>query len=157
VRNNSKARNSESVVIDGIPIPRCQCGSPRVFEAQILPSLLHVLDVDRHSVSAKGDSVGGKCPSSSLEKIYSEGGMNWGNIAVYTCSKGCSNGESGAPLKEYVVVQRSVDGQLSSPPRPMHSYDPIVIEEGTDFGREDVIQEDGGGEDSGGEDEINNY
>jgi Programmed cell death protein 2, C-terminal putative domain len=74
-------------------IPNCQkCGSSRVFEFQILPSLLHALKVDRMV-----DTSGG------VRSVYEDGGMDWGNIAVYTCPNRCNLGE------EYCVIQDSVD------------------------------------------------
>ncbi|MBV5333173.1 hypothetical protein JZU54_06450, partial [bacterium] len=41
-------------------VPRCACGAGRVFEFQVLPSLLHVLDVDGHAaaVGARGKEDG---------------------------------------------------------------------------------------------------
>jgi len=104
------------------PIPPCECcGSARVFEFQLLPSLLHVLDVDGGLPAAGG---GG-----GIEALYAEGGMNWGNIAVYACpSMACE------AQQEYAVVQASVEGQPSlQPSRPPMSCEPVVIAEGTDF------------------------
>jgi Programmed cell death protein 2, C-terminal putative domain. len=49
-------------------------------------------------------------PTGSNEKdeiigTFSSGGMNWGTIAVYSCSVSCEEFR-----EEYVVVQESVDG-----------------------------------------------
>lgn len=50
-----------------LDIPECPlCGSPRVFEFQIMPHLLSYLDVD--------------CVGQSID---------WGTIAVYTCQESC--------------------------------------------------------------------
>eukprot|EP01116_Phalansterium_solitarium_P000559 TRINITY_DN10383_c0_g1_i1.p2 TRINITY_DN10383_c0_g1~~TRINITY_DN10383_c0_g1_i1.p2 ORF type:complete len:411 (-),score=113.88 TRINITY_DN10383_c0_g1_i1:160-1392(-) len=48
-------------------IPKCKCGSPRMFEFQLMPQLLYELKVD--NVQAKS--------------------IDWGVLAVYTCAKGC--------------------------------------------------------------------
>lgn len=76
-------------------IPNCKCGSTRNFEFQLMPSLLYLLDVDKYY---KQDS--------SLEKVLNkdEGGMNWGVIAVYSCSNSCKQS-----AEEFIVIQESVD------------------------------------------------
>ncbi|CAH3043326.1 unnamed protein product [Pocillopora meandrina] len=52
-------------------IPRCDCGSERVFEFQIMPQLLNHLQVD------------------SLEES-----VDWGTLVVYTCAQSCGDGSS---------------------------------------------------------------
>ncbi|XP_037076921.1 programmed cell death protein 2-like [Pollicipes pollicipes] len=47
-------------------VPACRCGAARQFEFQVLPQLLNHLDLDE-----TGDSV------------------DWGTLAVYTCSDSC--------------------------------------------------------------------
>jgi Programmed cell death protein 2, C-terminal putative domain len=119
------------------PIPPCDCcGTPRVFEMQLLPSLLHVLEVDKH---VKSDGVlrsGGANPEqSTLATAYESGGMDWGNIAVYTCPNASCVGE----VIEYCVVQDSVDESPTVPIRAMHQED-VIIQEGSKF--EDDDEED---------------
>jgi hypothetical protein len=72
-------------------IPTCTCGASRVFEVQLLPSLLHVLQVDKYADAT----------STGLDAAYEQGGMDWGNIAIYSCPNACSADE------EYVVIQGS--------------------------------------------------
>lgn len=71
-------------------IPHCSCGSERVFEFQLLPSLLHVLDVD--SANSSNDCT----------DLTSMGGMNWGSIAIYSCPESCDGSR-----EEVLVVQES--------------------------------------------------
>ena len=112
------------------PIPNCPCGAARVFEFQILPSLLHVLDVDKYAkkgASSVGDSMG-------LATAFEQGGMNWGNIAIYSCPKACSYSD-----QEYVVVQDSLDERPIVPTRALRPSDtqPVVIQENTKFNDSD--------------------
>lgn len=65
-------------------VPACRCGAPRHFEFQILPQLLNHLDLDE-----MGDSV------------------DWGTLAVYTCSANCSPTADGdAYVAEFVWKQQ---------------------------------------------------
>ena len=59
-----------------------------------MPSLLHVLDVDKCS----------KNINARIDELMRSGGMNWGVIAIYTCKASCNNKD------DFVVVQDSVDG-----------------------------------------------
>jgi len=71
-------------------VPCCErCGAPRRFEFQILPTIISKFDID-----AEGDYA-----------------LDFGSIAVYTCSKSCAPIEcdpvaqkSGAYAEEYVLV-----------------------------------------------------
>ena len=65
-----------------------------------MPSLLHLLDVDKYyKETNKNNKV-------ELEHILNknEGGMNWGVIAIYSCSNSCNQS-----MEEYVVLQESID------------------------------------------------
>jgi hypothetical protein len=73
-----------------VPVaPICRCGSQRVFEFQLLPSMLHVLEVD----SAAGEI------DESMD-LHSIGGMSWGSIAVYSCPNSCDESR-----EEVCIVQ----------------------------------------------------
>jgi pre-rRNA-processing protein TSR4 len=72
----------------------CSCGAKRIFECQLLPSLLHVLQVDKHSGASE----------SGIGNLMSTG-MNWGSVAVFTCPDSCDQN------KEVLVIQKSVDEQ----------------------------------------------
>ena len=83
-------------------VPECVCcGERRMFEFQVLPSILATLDVDKVSQS-RGKVMNSK---QSLDEMMTNG-MNFGSIAVYTCANaGCR-----AEWKEAaVVIQKSVD------------------------------------------------
>lgn len=43
-----------------------------------------------------------------VKDAFESGGMNWGSIAIYTCSQDCAAAAAG---EEYVVVQDSLDGK----------------------------------------------
>lgn len=80
--------------------PICKCGKACTFEMQLLPSLLHVLEVDKFA----GNKAGKKDNSAVGFSEMLSTGMNWGSLAVFTCrEEGCSNTEGG------LVVQESVD------------------------------------------------
>ena len=83
--------------------------------------LLSTLDVDsrRSPVSVKGggegeggksrtessSSVGPIAAAADLDEMMGGGGMNWGNIAIYSCEVSCDEYR-----EEFVVLQDSVDG-----------------------------------------------
>ena len=83
-------------------IPLCLCGASRVFELQLLPSLLHVLQVDISS---------GCSSQEGILAAFDQGGMNWGNIGIFSCPFACASNQ------EYVVVQESVDEKPSELPK----------------------------------------
>lgn len=96
-----------------------------MFEVQILPSLLHVLEVDKSSPS----------PGVDLGSLYNNG-MNWGNIFIYSCPNSCQSSDS-----EFVVVQESVD---EKPAELRQAMQDVVIEENSKFA-DDEDDDDGEG------------
>lgn len=107
VTSSSKRRGKRPQQVSSFPsVPPCPCGAKREFEFQLMPSILHVLNVDKYATIGNRIDL----PTSRNEKdeilgTFSSGGMNWGTIAVYSCSVSC-----GEFREEYVVVQESVDG-----------------------------------------------
>ena len=92
----SKCNKSQK---NSTPLPaitNCECGAERVFEFQILPSLLHVLDVDGHATKNNGED--------NVMDLIDKGGMNWGVIAVYSCSMSCDESR-----EEFIIVQNAID------------------------------------------------
>ncbi len=85
--NNKGNKNNAATVPD---VPPCNCGSQRVFEFQLLPSMLHVLDVDSTSANETYDET----------DLTTIGGMNWGSIAVYSCPESCDKSR-----EEVCIVQ----------------------------------------------------
>ncbi|GFT59600.1 programmed cell death protein 2 [Nephila pilipes] len=68
-------------------IPNCSCGAKRIFEFQIMPQLLSYISLDGN-----------------------EDTVDWGTLAVYTCSKSCEQGiESYA--REFIWKQDVSDNQ----------------------------------------------
>ena len=110
-------------------VPPCPCGAERQFEYQIMPSLLHVLDVDKHATQQQqqDNNVDNDSPP-DLDVIMSAdyGGMNWGAIAVYTCTKNadCDNQE------DFLILQASVD---ETPCKRAVADAPVFIKEGQTF------------------------
>jgi len=119
VKPSKKKSKSKTITVEK-SIPHCNCGAPRVFEMQVLPSILHVLEVDKY---ATGDGS----IRSGLDAAYAEGGMDFGNIAIYSCSAACSSAE-----EEYVVVQDSLDDRPTQP-RHVMSDEFVVIQEDATF------------------------
>lgn len=101
--------SSQSKQLYGIerPIPKCgSCGEERVFEFQVVPSLLHTLGVDRNGSD----------------------GMNWGNIAVYSCA-----------CDAFCVIQDAVDERPTGPRRQM-TDEAVFIPDGTQFAEDDFSE-----------------
>lgn len=84
--------------LDRRDIPSCEhCHSPRVFEFQIMPQLLHYLSVDKSTEVNKfrcaytADDKG--APSPNLKDLFVNSNnedMDWGSVDVYTCAKSCT-------------------------------------------------------------------
>jgi len=126
------------------PIPPCACGAQRVFETQLLPSLLHVLEVDKYADEAAADNGRATTTTSTTGlAAFDSGGMNWGNICVYSCPAACGDVDT-----EYVVVQDSVDER---PTRRSAAYEndaAVLIPEDSKYDEND----DDFGEDEGDDD-----
>ena len=90
-----------------LSVPKCPCGARRNFEFQLMTSLLHLLEVDRHALSISEGSISEESyrEDEIWTREFSNGGQNWGSIAVYTCSDSCETNR-----EEFVVVQSSLDG-----------------------------------------------
>ena len=76
-------------------VPKCACGAKRWFEFQLLPSILHKLEVDSQV------GVGEAC--NDMMELIEAGGMNWGNVAIFSCSNSCEQFR-----EEFIIVQESV-------------------------------------------------
>lgn len=107
-------------------IPPCGCGAPRRFECQVLPSVLHVLNVDKYANKTKTDAA-------QLNEWYSTGGMDFGSIAVYTCS----NPETCTLSEEFVVVQDTAEEQPTMPAGGLRDAGDVVVDENTKFDQDE--------------------
>ena len=109
-----------------LEIPPCSCGAARRFECQILPSLLHVLNVDKYTEQSRVDSA-------KWNELYSSGGMDFGSIAVYSCSfpDACSS------VEEFVVVQDTVEEQPKVPVAGFRDTGDVVVDENAKFDQDE--------------------
>lgn len=99
----NKHRHTAFTAASSFPtIPPCTCGAQRVFEFQLLPSVLHVLDVDSSQPSTQPRSSA--VDTDEMVDLASIGGMNWGSIAVYSCPESCDKSR-----EEFLIVQESAD------------------------------------------------
>lgn len=106
-RKYQKPKKNTKCAITPFPsIPKCACGSDRVFECQLLPCLLHVLDVDSVNSNCNNDK--------DITDLTSMGGMNWGSIAVYSCPDSCDESR-----EEFLIVQESGEDVVGKKPEPM--------------------------------------
>ena len=117
-------QKSTEAFVDILKVPACPCGAERVFECQLMPSLLHVLEVDKHA--AKDD---GSMEPLNLDQLmhFENGGQNLGAMAIYTCPNNCD-----LSTEEFVLVQESVDGK---PSKRQHAS--MVVEVDTEGGDDD--------------------
>ncbi len=74
--------------------PPCEiCGSERLFEFQVMPQLIHAVPLRQ-------------------EEGFNSSGLDWGVLAVYTCTKSCSSATEpgkGCYMKEFVWRQPPLD------------------------------------------------
>lgn len=104
-KKTSKAQRGKDIHPYSQPaVPDCACGHGRVFEFQILPSLLHVLDVDGHATAVGASGEEDEIDDDDVLGLINNGGMNWGSIAVYSCPLSCDDSR-----EEFVVVLEAVD------------------------------------------------
>ena len=70
-----------------------------------MPSILHTVNVDKYARNIS--KVARSKTDNELDMILSKnvGGMNWGTIAVYSCSD-----RGDYEREEFIVVQESADG-----------------------------------------------
>jgi Programmed cell death protein 2, C-terminal putative domain len=109
-------------------IPVCNhCGTELRFELQIVPSILHILNVDAYTVENDKSTP---CTmidddTKSNYSYNSTGGMDWGNIVVYACP----NVTSCRSTDVYCIIQDSVDHIHSinaKPDKNNHNTTPLM-------------------------------
>ena len=98
-KQQQKSKKNAHKVHSPLPeVPNCCCGAVRIFESQLLPSLLHVLNVDACATADNNDVLG----------LITTGGMNWGSVAVYSCSESCNESR-----EEFLIIQESCDAPIT--------------------------------------------
>lgn len=84
-------------------VPNCECcQQPRTFECQVLPSILETLEVDKYVGNDNNNNDRG------LDDMLSDG-INFGSIAIFTCSNPSCRSSNDNNAEPYVVIQKSVD------------------------------------------------
>ena len=83
------------------------CGGRRQFEFQVLPQLLHFLQVDRltdvnvRNTDGNRASIGQEGSCFTNQKQWD---IDWGTIDVFTCTSSCSAANS-CYFEEVVIIQ----------------------------------------------------
>jgi len=94
------------------PTPCEHCGAPRAFEFQIMPQLIHYLQVDRQTSLAKAPGNADEDIEDAAEKSVftntSDEDLDWGTIDIYTCTRSCTAANS-SYVQETVLVQAPVE------------------------------------------------
>jgi hypothetical protein len=95
-----------------------------------------VLQVDKHAQKqSKGEDTKDNNPQ-QLNDWYATGGMDFGSVAIYTCSEGCHQ-----CLEDVVVVQDTPEDQPKVPAgAAVRDTEDIVVDEKT---TSDTADEDG--------------
>ena len=88
-------------------VQSCACGRERIFELEVLPSVLFSLNVDMHAQTHPQPTSNGSktTKEDGMEQKMNNGGMDWGALVVYSCPDSCDMSR-----EEFVVAQSSVDG-----------------------------------------------
>ncbi|TEB21844.1 hypothetical protein FA13DRAFT_1766586 [Coprinellus micaceus] len=101
-------------VYDSSAIPACpSCGSPRVFECQLMPNLINVLSSSNAGLEKNlTDEERRKVVERALKKGDQDarGSMEWGTCFVFSCEKDCCLDENKKDARvswreEYVLMQ----------------------------------------------------
>jgi len=96
-------------------IPRCSnCGSPRAFEFQIMPQLLHYIGVEKNTKikQLQSNTLDNTAEQPKLElENKKQDDLDWGTIDIFTCIGNCSAAEnaSSAYLMEHIELQKLPD------------------------------------------------
>jgi hypothetical protein len=95
-----------------------------------------VLQVDKHARPSRATNGNPQ----QLNDWYAAGGMDFGSVAIYTCSKGCQQ----CP-EDVVVVQDTAEDQPKVPAATVRDAEDIVVDENTtgDTADEDGFEADG--------------
>lgn len=86
---------------------RCSaCGGPRVFEMQLMPTILSILPVSEYAVADQDNLANGNGRLSMFDV-----GMEFGTILVYVCAKDCHKEaiDKVTFVEELAIVQHEID------------------------------------------------
>ncbi|CAM9137286.1 unnamed protein product [Chrysoparadoxa australica] len=108
---------------DGVEVPHCErCGARRDFELQVMPQMLHYLQVEANTKGPQlaealrqssttaplGTKPTVKGAAAEANLFTSSTSLDWGVLAVYTCTSSCSpvvEVEAGSGLGAYTEVR----------------------------------------------------
>ncbi|XP_041748885.1 programmed cell death protein 2-like [Coregonus clupeaformis] len=79
----------------------CHCGGIRVFEFQLMPALVSLLQ--------RTDAGAGRGSRSAVEM---ETGLEFGTVMVFTCRNSCWSSGSTSPVEEFIYLQADPDQKL---------------------------------------------
>ncbi|KAF9522690.1 programmed cell death protein 2 [Crepidotus variabilis] len=100
--------------------PCSQCGAARVFECQLMPNLINILQVNPVGGKSEGEEkITDEERRKEVEKVLKGGGdltekrgMEWGTCMIFSCGQDCSisglKGEKDVWREEIVYVQWDV-------------------------------------------------
>uniref|UniRef100_A0A4W5JQQ0 Programmed cell death 2-like n=1 Tax=Hucho hucho TaxID=62062 RepID=A0A4W5JQQ0_9TELE len=79
----------------------CHCGGIRVFEFQLMPALVSLLQ--------RTDTGAGRGSRSAVEM---DTGLEFGTVMVFTCRNSCWSSGSTSPVEEFIYLQADPDQKL---------------------------------------------
>lgn len=105
-------------------VPPCEaCGSPRVFEMQVMPNLINVFREARKAQQSKA-KAGAKTQTDEERRAevarllrgeevpeQGEGDMEWGTILVFSCIKDCCRADATGDGKGWTDVKAAWKGE----------------------------------------------
>ncbi|CAG8658090.1 4871_t:CDS:2, partial [Scutellospora calospora] len=105
---SSSHESNKQLKVNTQRLPKCpKCGSKRVFEFQLMPSLLCILPTGEYATNNsknKNEIGGSKCGIAQFDV-----GMEWGTVMIFTCQNDCEiynvNKDEVSYYEEFVLVQ----------------------------------------------------
>lgn len=90
--------------------------------------MLHVLNVDKYAKQSRAEGT-------QLNDWYSASGMDFGAIAIYTCSN--SEVCTSLSLEEFAIVQDTAEEQPKMPAAALRNAGDVIVDENSNFDQDD--------------------